>query len=125
MKNKYIIGVAIALVFVVLALFSLDSSKVDYSDFSSARKSSETVQIIGEPLKNNMMHYDAAGNILRFEMQDDKDNKATVEFIGAKPNNFDIAPMVVIKGKFSGEVFKATEILTKCPSKYEGEMNRQ
>jgi cytochrome c-type biogenesis protein CcmE len=25
-----------------------------------------------------------------------------------------------VKGKYDGEVFQAKEILTKCPSKYEG-----
>jgi len=40
---------------------------------------------------------------------------------GPKPNNFDIATSVVIKGKMTGDFFHATEILTKCPSKYEGQ----
>jgi cytochrome c-type biogenesis protein CcmE len=41
---------------------------------------------------------------------------------GGKPNNFDIATSIVVKGKYSGDYLHATEILTKCPSKYEGKI---
>jgi cytochrome c-type biogenesis protein CcmE len=35
---------------------------------------------------------------------------------------FDIAACIGVKGKYSGDYFHATEILTKCPSKYEGQI---
>ena len=38
---------------------------------------------------------------------------------GAKPNNFELANAIVIKGRVEGSSFHASEILTKCPSKYE------
>jgi cytochrome c-type biogenesis protein CcmE len=56
-------------------------------------------------------------------MVDEKGNTSKVVCNGAKPNNFDIAPMVVIKGQFDGDRFHAKEILTKCPSKYEGQFD--
>jgi cytochrome c-type biogenesis protein CcmE len=40
---------------------------------------------------------------------------------GAKPNNFEIATSVVAKGSINGDHFHAKEVLTKCPSKYEGD----
>jgi len=43
-----------------------------------------------------------------------------VVFEGAKPNNFELADKIVVKGKFDGDHFHASQILTKCPSKYEG-----
>ena len=39
---------------------------------------------------------------------------------GAKPNNFEMAENVVAKGKVMDNYFHAKEVLTKCPSKYEG-----
>jgi cytochrome c-type biogenesis protein CcmE len=39
---------------------------------------------------------------------------------GAEPNNFKMAESVVAKGKVTDGYFHATDILTKCPSKYDG-----
>ena len=40
---------------------------------------------------------------------------------GAEPNNFKMAESVVAKGKIKDGYFHASEVLTKCPSKYEGD----
>jgi len=40
---------------------------------------------------------------------------------GAEPNNFKMAESVVAKGKMKDGTFHASEVLTKCPSKYEGD----
>lgn len=44
-----------------------------------------------------------------------------VVYKGTKPNNFEIATNVVVTGKFENGYFHATDVLTKCPSKYEGQ----
>jgi len=38
---------------------------------------------------------------------------------GGKPNNFEVADAIVVKGKVKDGTFMASEVLTKCPSKYE------
>ena len=121
MKIKYIIGAIALIIFVAVALLSFDSSKIEYSDFKSAQESGKVVQVIGSWDKSEPCDYDAEKNKFRFTMIDEKGNKTKVIANSAKPNNFDIAPMVVIKGKYQGEQFLASEILTKCPSKYEGQ----
>ncbi|MFA6571845.1 MAG: cytochrome c maturation protein CcmE [Bacteroidota bacterium] len=120
MKIKYIIGGVVIVIFVVIALVSFNSSKIDYSNFAEAKKSGKIVQIIGERLKDPAPKYDAQANILSFVMRDKEANSNIIIFHGPQPNNFDIAPNLVIKGSFSGNEFHASEILTKCPSKYEG-----
>ena len=46
-----------------------------------------------------------------------------VEYNGAKPRDIERSEKIVITGRMEGEVFKASKILMKCPSKYvEGEM---
>lgn len=122
MKLKYLIGAAIALVFVVVAIYSFDTGKIEYSDFVSAKTGTKVVQIIGAPIKTVPSTYDSQNNKFEFALRDEKQGEAKVVFSGSKPNNFDIAPMVVVKGKFEGDKFMATEVLTKCPSKYEGKM---
>jgi cytochrome c-type biogenesis protein CcmE len=52
-------------------------------------------------------------------MKDDNGDVERVVLDGAKPNNFDIAPSIVAKGKYMEDHFHATEVLTKCPSKYQ------
>jgi cytochrome c-type biogenesis protein CcmE len=65
-------------------------------------------------------HYDTGNNTFTFYMRDEDKRIAQVVLDGAKPNNFDIATSVVAKGRYENGVFHASEVLTKCPSKYEG-----
>ncbi len=121
MKTKYIIGIIAAVVFVYLAVMSFSTAEIEYADFSRAKEKGKVVQIIGSWDKEIPYHYDSENNKFYFNMKDEKGNKAEIVAIGGKPNNFDIAPMVVIKGQYEGDKFLAKEILTKCPSKYEGQ----
>ena len=42
-----------------------------------------------------------------------------VRYAGVVPDTFKDAAEVVVKGTFTGNLFQATEILAKCPSKYQ------
>jgi cytochrome c-type biogenesis protein CcmE len=119
MNKKYIIIGGIVVAFTILAIFSFDSGKIEYSDFATAKKNEKVVQIIGKASKDMPVDYDEKNNKLTFLLVDEKNQSAPIEYNGPKPNNFDIAPMVVVKGKFENNKFVANEILTKCPSKYE------
>ncbi len=121
MKPRYIVGSIIGVLFLILAIYSFDSSKIEYTDFLEARETGKTVQVIGSWVKEHDYDYDVENNQFIFYMEDEESNVTKIIFDGGKPNNFDIAPELVIKGKFNGDVFRASEILTKCPSKYEGD----
>ncbi len=54
-------------------------------------------------------------------MIDDNNREVKVVLDGAKPNNFELATSVVAKGRYKDGCFHANELLTKCPSKYEGD----
>ena len=54
-------------------------------------------------------------------MKDESNVEMKVILDGAEPNNFKMAESVVAKGKIKDGSFHATEVLTKCPSKYEGD----
>ena len=123
MKTKYIIGLVAAIVFIALAIYSFDSSKIEYASFPEAIEKGKVVQVIGSWDQSMGQSYDSENNTFTFNMIDEQGNKATVISRGSKPNNFDVAPMVVIKGKYEGDAFYASEILTKCPSKYEGQFD--
>lgn len=120
MNKKYIISGLLLVLFLSIAILTFDDSKIDYSNFAGAEKSAKTVQIIGSCVHSKPYNYDSEKNEFTFYMLDDKAKEYKVIFSGSKPNNFDIAPKVVVKGKMEKGIFIAEEILTKCPSKYEG-----
>jgi len=120
MNKKYIIGSVVILAFVVIALFSFSDSTTKYVTVAEAKESNETVQLSGSWLKGEKTDYDAETNIFEFHIQDENGNKIRVLHDGVKPNNFEIANMVVVKGHYDGNAFKSNQLLTKCPSKYEG-----
>lgn len=120
MKPRYLIGGIILILFAFFALRSFNLNKIDYSNFDGASSTSNVVQVSGALVKEKSYAYDSEKNEFTFYMKDDKAKEVKVIFSGAKPNNFDLAPKVVVKGSYKNNCFYATEILTKCPSKYEG-----
>jgi cytochrome c-type biogenesis protein CcmE len=119
MKPKYIIGAIIAIALVVTALVSVDSKKIEYMDFHAATESGSRAQISGHWVKDGGCSYDANANEFHFTMQDSAGVAMPVVLKGAKPNNFEVASQIVATGHVENGVFQATNVLTKCPSKYE------
>ena len=120
MKVKVIIGGLVIVFGIVLGTINFFESNVDYGDFAQARKTQKKIQIKGEWVKNLESSFDAEKIQYTFYLKDDSGEILKVVLEGAKPNNFDIATSVVVKGKYMDNHFHATEVLTKCPSKYEG-----
>lgn len=70
----------------------------------------------------------AGGLGVSFDLSDQKENVDTirVDYSGAVPDTFKEGVEVIIEGNFVNghKMFKATSLITKCPSKYEKE-NRE
>jgi len=64
--------------------------------------------------------YDSARGEFRFDVTDQKDtaSRMTIVYARPKPDGFDKATSVDAIGKYEDGVFKAHELLVKCPSKY-------
>ncbi len=120
MKKRYLIGGVIVVAFLIVGGLSFLNSSVEYATLSKAEQSGKKVQVTGSWVQDMSTDYDTKNNTFSFYIRDEENRIAKVEFAGAKPNNFDIATSVVAKGRFEDGVFKASEVLTKCPSKYEG-----
>ena len=114
-KIKIVIASVIVVVFIVVGFISFMDNKVEYASFVDAQKKHKTVEVKGTWVKEKDAKYDAAANTFTFYMKDDNNTEMKVVFDGAKPNNFDIATMVVAKGKVKDDTFYAKDILTKCP----------
>ena len=121
MKPRYIIGAIVALVLAGFGWWSLDSSSIEYADLERAEKLGSTVQVVGTWVKEEGSSYDKEANIFRFTMKDEDGKVIPVELSGSKPNNFEIAVSVVVKGRVENGTLMASNVLTKCPSKYEGQ----
>lgn len=119
MKKRYLVGGAIVAIFLVIGGLSFLNSSVEYATLSRAENSGKKVQVTGKWEQDMSTHYDTKNNTFSFYMRDEEDRVAQVVLDGAKPNNFDIATSVVAKGRYEDGVFHASEVLTKCPSKYE------
>lgn len=123
MKKRYLIGGIILVVFLGIGGWSFLNSSVEYSTLAKAEATGKKVQVTGTWVKDMQSGFDASSNTFSFYLQDQDKRIARVIYHGAKPNNFDIATSVVAKGRFENGNFQASEVLTKCPSKYEGNPN--
>ncbi len=121
MNGKVIAAVVVIIIGVILGAVNFLESNVEYADFAAAERSSKKVQVKGEWVKEMESGFNADKAQFSFYMKDDNQRVVKVILEGAKPNNFELAISVVAKGQFQGDHFHATEVLTKCPSKYEGD----
>ncbi len=121
MKLKIILGGLVILAAVIFGALSFVESNVEYMDFSKAMSIKKKVQVKGTWMKDMESSFDAGKRQFTFYMKDENGLEQKVIFSGARPNNFEIADAIVIKGRFENGTFQASEILTKCPSKYENQ----
>ena len=127
MKAKYIVGVAIIVVFVIWGATSFMETTVQYVPLRTAATSNRTVQVMGK-IDFDAVSYDEDEKRLRFAIYDakaarpDGAERLDIVYYGVVPGNFDQATSVVLKGKpDSTGMFVASQMLVKCPSKYQGE----
>lgn len=124
MKLRYGIGIALVVIFAGIGVYSLNGSKIEYTDLTAAKTNGRKVQVKGAWVKEKGAEYNSSTNLFTFTMTDENKQEVKVVFSGARPNNFDIAESIVVKGRYEGGEFHATDILTKCPSKYEGNVEQ-
>ncbi|HYQ86725.1 MAG TPA: cytochrome c maturation protein CcmE [Bacteroidota bacterium] len=121
MKVKILIGSVVAAAALIFCAITFVKTNVEYADFQTAIASHKTVQVKGEWLRDRESAFEASSGKFIFAMRDDHGKEMKVCYDGARPNNFEIANAIVVKGRYQEGVFQASDILTKCPSKYEGD----
>lgn len=120
MKNKYLFGGAIIVVFLGVMIYLFTQTSVQYeSSFTKVMESEKTVKATGSWMKEKNYEIDKGNNIFSFYMKDEQGNVMKVMYHGTMPNNFESSTSVVVTGKYHEGIFHATDILTKCPSKYQ------
>ena len=121
MKPKVIVGAVIVVAFIIFGSYSFLESNVEYTNISGAMSKHKKVQLKGEWNKDKESSFDAKTSTFTFYLKDEHGQECKVVLDGAAPNNFEMATSVVAKGRYIEDkgYFHATEVLTKCPSKYE------
>jgi cytochrome c-type biogenesis protein CcmE len=121
MKPKSLFGLVAMIGFAALLLLNFGSQVGGYMDFESAEASGSQAHVVGMWIAEEAMSYDRDRNVFSFTMEDEQGNVRRVEYRNPKPANFEDAERLVIEGRSRGDVFEATHILVKCPSKYNDE----
>jgi cytochrome c-type biogenesis protein CcmE len=121
MKPKVLVAAIVVVLFIILGAISFMENNVEYTDVSGAINKHKKVQLKGQWNKEKPSSFDAKKTQFTFFLVDDQGKECKVVLEGAAPNNFEMAVSVVAKGRYNPDegYFHATEVLTKCPSKYE------
>ena len=115
-----------ALLLVVIALGAIAAFKfmagqmVPYVPFAKAVQSADYVQIMGSLDKAKGIERSAGA--IRFTLVDTTaKTEMRIEYAAEAPLQLESAEKIVAMGKYdkASSLFKADQILTKCPSKYE------
>ena len=121
MNSKKIAIFVVALVLLVVAIFSLsDDILSPYVPIAEAKtEAGKLVQIIGKLDKTKPVTHTEKDFL--FSIMDDANSKVDIVYNGVKPQNFERADQIVCIGKYnsSSQQFIASKLLVKCPSKYE------
>jgi len=125
-KRSYIIGAVVVALAMIMAMYSFKSTMTTYVSVSEAKVTTRPVQVAGIVAKGSKQ-YDLQDNKLIFTLREDSGDEMAVEYGGQKPANFDDVTKIVAIGKYNTErhVFMATEVLVKCPTKYEQRVKGQ
>src|SRR5690606_9192027 len=126
MNSKYIFGGIIVTIFLGMMIYLFTQSNVQYEeDFSKIKEKDKTFKANSAWVKEKSYEIDKSNKTFSFYMVDANGVELKVVYNGTIPNNFETATSVVVTGRYKNGVFHASDILTKCPSKYEEEYEEQ
>lgn len=120
MKKIHILGIVIIAI-AIGAIFTTLNNTSTYASFAEAAKEQGSeFHVVGKLNKDKEMVYEPKvdANIFKFYMVDNKGTECKVVLHKNKPQDFERSEQIVIIGKMQGQDFQASDILMKCPSKY-------
>ena len=125
MKPKVIV-LLIMLAVAIAAIMTTYSEAEKSSTFAEADANpNETFHITGFLVKEKPMEYNPQidPNYFSFYIKDKNGNIRKVVSTNRKQQDFERAETVNMYGRSDGEVFRASKVMPKCPSKYKDEQN--
>lgn len=120
MKKSHIIAILVAAAGIGV-LISASKDVTTYANFAQAADSGDRVKLVGQLVREHPVEYNPEKdpNYLSFYLSDDAGAVRKVVLRAGKPQDFERSEQIVLTGAMKGDVFEATDMLLKCPSKYE------
>lgn len=118
MRPRTILGLLLIAGFGFLVVNSFGQQVAGYETFDQAVEGGRRAHVVGDWVREQPVAYDPARNEFSFHMRDEAGTVRRVVYANPKPANFEDAERVVVDGQMEGDVFVASHILVKCPSKY-------
>ncbi|MFO7767820.1 MAG: cytochrome c maturation protein CcmE [bacterium] len=123
-RTRIILGAVFIGGFIYLGLGAFTDTLTPYVTFSEAKASEgKNVQVTGMLTEQKESWYsrDEERTFNFYLIEEETGDTLSVSYHGVKPSTFEEATSIVAIGSFDGERFHANQVLTKCPSKYEGQ----
>lgn len=120
MKKTHIVLIVLIAVAIGAIFTTLDNTST-YADFQTAiNEPNSEFHIVGQLNREKETVYapEVDPNLFTFYMIDNKGVEQKVVLHKNKPQDFDRSEQIVLIGKMEQGDFHASEILMKCPSKY-------
>lgn len=122
MKKTHILAIILLAVGLAVIVSSISNSST-YSTFTvAAQNMGKSYHIVGKVNLDKEFIYNPEqnANLFGFYLRDNEGVEKLIYYNGAKPQDFERAEQIVVVGSMEGESFLASQILMKCPSKYNG-----
>ncbi len=120
MKKSHII----AIILIAAAIGAILSTLADSSTYASFRIAEEhpskTYHVVGKLNKAKPQEYDPQkdADVFTFFLIDNEGKENKVVLNKARPQDFEKSEQIVVIGKMQENNFVASDVLMKCPSKY-------
>ena len=120
MKKIHILGIIMIAVAIGVIFYSLNNTGTYASFEEAASDPGSEFHVVGKLNKEKLAVYEPKvdANVFTFYMIDSKGKESKVVLHKNKPQDFERSEQIVLIGKMQGEQFEASDILMKCPSKY-------
>jgi cytochrome c-type biogenesis protein CcmE len=120
MKKSHILAILVVAVAVGI-LISASKDVTTYANFEQAAENGDRVKLVGQLVKDKPVEYNPEKdpNYLSFYLRDDAGDVRKVVLLAGKPQDFERSEQVVLTGQMQGDHFAASDMLLKCPSKYQ------
>jgi cytochrome c-type biogenesis protein CcmE len=118
MNIKVLIALVLLAGAVGVGVTSFKKTMTPYIGFAEARQNAGLVQVNGTLASKDYVLKEKE-QYLKFSLKDTKGDVMPVEYRGVIPGNFDQAVSIVAIGQYKADHFEASQLLVKCPSKYQ------
>jgi len=123
-KKRYLVGAAIIVIAVGYLLYLSFGSSASYyvtvSEFFDRGTELYDISIrVAGRVADTPIEWNPEDLELKFAITEGGDTMSVI-YNGARPNGFDTGVSILAEGKFHSDgIFQATQLIMKCPSKYE------